>query len=89
MGRETAMTGTARGLRKRAREIAPVLLVSAAVLLVVEHWAHFDRSDAALLALILASAAFQVFGRRGETPAPSARNTSGQEDRTRPIGEER
>jgi hypothetical protein len=82
MGRKTMMAGTARLLRTHAREIAPVLLVSAAVLLVVEHWKHFDRSDAALLALILASAAVQVFVREGKTSASSARNKSDQQDRT-------
>lgn len=63
MARKTMMAGIARLLRKRAGEIAPAFLVSAAVLLVVEHWKHFGWSDIALLVLILTSAAVQVCAR--------------------------
>ena len=44
-------------LRWRIHDLVPALLVTAAVLLVVEHWKHFDATDLALLVLILASVA--------------------------------
>ena len=61
MSRKTMILGFARPLLKHAREIAPVLLVSAAVLLVVEHWEHFDTSDFVLLVIILASLGVHLF----------------------------
>lgn len=49
-------------------ELVPAFLVTAAVVLVVEHWKHFDAADVALLVLILASLAVNFVTRRS---APS------------------
>ena len=57
-------------LRQRVYDLVPALLITAAVLLVVEHWTHFDTTDLALLVLILASAAVHVLAR------PSMRSES-------------
>ncbi len=47
-------------LRRRVHDLVPALLVTAATLLVVEHWKHFDATDLALLVLILASGAIHL-----------------------------
>lgn len=46
----------------RARLIDP-FLVTAAILLITEHWDHFDNSDVVLLALMALGFAFRLAGR--------------------------
>lgn len=57
-------------LRGFAKSAAPALLVTAAVLLVVEHWEHFRASDIALLVLIVAAVAIQILNHRAKRITP-------------------
>jgi hypothetical protein len=44
-----------RRCHRWAHQLIPAFLVSASVLLVVEHWPHFETSDFVILALMLAA----------------------------------
>ena len=57
--KQTASSSTL-SVRHHVRLAAPAVLVSTGVLLVVDHWSHFNSSDFTLLALIAACAAIQV-----------------------------
>jgi FtsH-binding integral membrane protein len=68
-------------LRQRVYDLVPALLITAAVLLVVEHWTHFDTTDLALLVLILASVAIHFLARRStrsESQGGSLSETGGK-----------
>ena len=74
MGARTQGSQPSLPLRRWGRLVAPALLVSAALLLVVDHWEHFDGGDFALLVLILGAAVMQIL-----TPAQSGRTEAGGE----------
>ncbi len=52
-------------LRDRGHDIALAFTVTAGLLLVIEHWTHFDTSDFIILALLLAATGMHLFIRRG------------------------
>jgi putative membrane protein len=72
-------------LRRRVHDLVPAFLVTAAVLLVVEHWTHFDTTDLALLVPILASAAVHFATRSSTRSGSQGRSLSETSGRRRPF----